>query len=349
MDIHLVIQQRRRQLGLTQEQMAEMLGVSTPAVNKWERGVSCPDIALLSPLARLLKIDLNTLLGFHGELSDQELTALCLRMRETASRDGFDAAFALAEETLRLYPSSDRLLQTAAMQAQVLLGSSGLSEEDAQARMGTIEQWYKRLCASEDDSIRHSANFMLASLAIARNDCEKAQAHLDSLPSRSELPDKRPLQASLHLKKKQPQEAAKLMEGALLAALNDIHIILFRLMEAYIALGEDFAADYAAERMRLLAQTFDMGAYSAIIGDFQLAAARKDVPGTIALLRKLLESLREEQQASRSPLYRHLARNPSAASSEKLIQPLLSSMAESEEFAFLRGSNDFAALLADYA
>jgi len=57
MAISGIIQQRRKALGLTQEQLAEYLGVSTPAVNKWERGTNCPDIALLAPLARLLKTD----------------------------------------------------------------------------------------------------------------------------------------------------------------------------------------------------------------------------------------------------------------------------------------------------
>ena len=48
-----VIRRKRRECGLTQEQVAERLGVSTPAVNKWENGTTCPDISLLAPLARL--------------------------------------------------------------------------------------------------------------------------------------------------------------------------------------------------------------------------------------------------------------------------------------------------------
>ncbi|MDQ9825231.1 helix-turn-helix transcriptional regulator, partial [Acinetobacter sp. 163] len=53
----------------TQEQVANCLGVSTPAVNKWENGNSCPDIELLCPLARLLKTDVNELLGFREDLT----------------------------------------------------------------------------------------------------------------------------------------------------------------------------------------------------------------------------------------------------------------------------------------
>ncbi len=40
MPISTVIREKRKDLGLTQEQVAERLGVSTPAVSKWESGVS---------------------------------------------------------------------------------------------------------------------------------------------------------------------------------------------------------------------------------------------------------------------------------------------------------------------
>ena len=40
MEMKDVIREKRRAMGFTQEQMADYLGVSAPAVNKWERGVS---------------------------------------------------------------------------------------------------------------------------------------------------------------------------------------------------------------------------------------------------------------------------------------------------------------------
>ena len=40
MPMNLIIQERRKALGLTQEQIAEYLNVSIPAVSKWEKGVS---------------------------------------------------------------------------------------------------------------------------------------------------------------------------------------------------------------------------------------------------------------------------------------------------------------------
>lgn len=40
MKINLIIKNKRIEQNLTQEQLASSLGVSTPAVNKWEKGVS---------------------------------------------------------------------------------------------------------------------------------------------------------------------------------------------------------------------------------------------------------------------------------------------------------------------
>ena len=44
MKIQEIIRQKRLEKRLTQEQLAERLGVTAPAVNKWEKGVSYPEI-----------------------------------------------------------------------------------------------------------------------------------------------------------------------------------------------------------------------------------------------------------------------------------------------------------------
>lgn len=49
-----IIQMLRKQNQLTQLQLAQAIGVSAPAVSKWESGGSYPDITLLMPLARAL-------------------------------------------------------------------------------------------------------------------------------------------------------------------------------------------------------------------------------------------------------------------------------------------------------
>ena len=83
----------RKARGLTQEQLAAQLGVSTPAVSKWETCSSCPDITLLCPLARALGASVDQLLAFEPTLSDREVVAEVNRVMETAlAPDGGAAA-----------------------------------------------------------------------------------------------------------------------------------------------------------------------------------------------------------------------------------------------------------------
>lgn len=57
------ILRRRKEKGLTQEALANKLGVSNQAVSKWEGDVCCPDLQLLPLLADTLKLSLDELFG----------------------------------------------------------------------------------------------------------------------------------------------------------------------------------------------------------------------------------------------------------------------------------------------
>ena len=63
MTIGRKIAQLRREKELTQEEMAEKLGVSPQAVSKWENDVSCPDILLLPKIGALLGVTVDELLS----------------------------------------------------------------------------------------------------------------------------------------------------------------------------------------------------------------------------------------------------------------------------------------------
>lgn len=54
---------KRKALGMTQEDLAKILGVSSQAVSKWENDVSCPDITLLPQLANALNCTTDALLS----------------------------------------------------------------------------------------------------------------------------------------------------------------------------------------------------------------------------------------------------------------------------------------------
>jgi transcriptional regulator with XRE-family HTH domain len=62
------IQERRKAVGLTQMQLAQMLNITDRAVSKWETGRSLPDSSIMLELSQILKISVNDLL--NGEVID---------------------------------------------------------------------------------------------------------------------------------------------------------------------------------------------------------------------------------------------------------------------------------------
>jgi transcriptional regulator with XRE-family HTH domain len=68
------IRSYRKRMGLTQEQLAERLGITLGAVSKWERGSSEPDLSYIMELAELFHVSVDALIGFtmRGADADEE-------------------------------------------------------------------------------------------------------------------------------------------------------------------------------------------------------------------------------------------------------------------------------------
>ena len=121
MKINEMIRERRIAKKLTQEQMAGYLGVTAPAVNKWEKGTSYPDITLLPALARLLDTDLNTFLSFQEDLSDREIALFLNELSELSEKEGVETLY------VRALDSSDSAIQN---QAKAMLISRYMGRKE---------------------------------------------------------------------------------------------------------------------------------------------------------------------------------------------------------------------------
>lgn len=66
-----LIEKHRKEKGLTQNELAKMLGVSNTAVSKWEHGNNLPDITLLEPLSEILGIDKLVLFTSENESKEE--------------------------------------------------------------------------------------------------------------------------------------------------------------------------------------------------------------------------------------------------------------------------------------
>ena len=67
------IAQRRKDLGYTQQNLAEKLNISFQAISKWEKGAAAPDISLLPQLAYILNTTVDAMVGYsHMPFTDYE-------------------------------------------------------------------------------------------------------------------------------------------------------------------------------------------------------------------------------------------------------------------------------------
>lgn len=67
-----LIRSLRTGRGMTQAELAQLIGVSDKAVSKWERGCGAPDLSLFPPLSQALGVDVEAL--FRGEMTENEMS-----------------------------------------------------------------------------------------------------------------------------------------------------------------------------------------------------------------------------------------------------------------------------------
>ena len=101
----------RKQLGLTQEQLAEVLGVSAGAVYKWESKSSLPELKLIMEMADFFDVSVDMLLGY--QMKDNRLGATVHRLWEASNNRDYEM-LSEAEKAIRKYPHSFEVVFTAA-------------------------------------------------------------------------------------------------------------------------------------------------------------------------------------------------------------------------------------------
>ena len=89
------IKKYRTEKGYTQEKLGQMVGVTTQAISKWERG-STPDVEIIPRIAQSLDISIDTLYGRTEETMAVELAqTLCRLPKDEAYRYAFEMCWAM--------------------------------------------------------------------------------------------------------------------------------------------------------------------------------------------------------------------------------------------------------------
>lgn len=97
------ISRLRKEHQMTQEQLAEALGVTFAAVSKWERGAATPELHLIAEMADLFEVSIDALIGYEFRNNDREHVIARLKqyVRDRSHADDFSDV----EKALQRYPN----------------------------------------------------------------------------------------------------------------------------------------------------------------------------------------------------------------------------------------------------
>ena len=89
------IKLKRKELGITQEELANKLFITEKAISRWETGRGTPDISLLIPLAKELKIDVSELLNGEEKRNNKNDVEQIIEYNELIKNNKYNFQFKL--------------------------------------------------------------------------------------------------------------------------------------------------------------------------------------------------------------------------------------------------------------
>ena len=81
------IRKFRKEKGMTQEQLAEALGVTVGAISKWELGTSVPELAMIAAMAEFFELSMDTLVGY--EMQNGKVDEMLARIKAYRKEKNF--------------------------------------------------------------------------------------------------------------------------------------------------------------------------------------------------------------------------------------------------------------------
>ena len=197
----------RKNKGFTQEELADLLSVTPQAVSRWESEVGMPDVSMLVPLAQVLGVSTDALLGYDSMQEDEDNTR---RIRETVegmwdNQDRAGSALKICEylgtET-NLNPSNyeiikDYVQETAnlSMHADPVLGGNFQDEAERIEKIykDAIKKGTYLISHSTDRTLIDKTHYAIAWIYIHKKEFDKAREHVNVLPSMGSNRSREPL------------------------------------------------------------------------------------------------------------------------------------------------------------
>lgn len=331
----------RKEKNITQEQLANMVGVSSGAVSKWETGNSTPDILLLSPLARALNTTPDSLLSFRRELSEDEVNNIKKELTDIFLYRDYESGEEKAREYLNEYPNSVYLKLTIAGLINMYAMMAGdSSDEFVKSKMKYSLSLSYEVVESREPKYTPHALFLIASIEMTLENLEESERAFKELSS--SFIDPMVLYPSLLLRQGKYREAEKLCQGMLLSYLNQSIVMMSILSSVSKKEGDYKKAAFYLDAVNRIEGMFKIGLSSGAFkycqlyietGEKELAAKwfKSYVKGIIS----------SEYDYHSNPYFENIELEINPEGQKIVRKKLLESLVDNPELKVLEGIQDY--------
>jgi len=270
-NIAKAITNKRKEKGITQEELANYIGVSIAAVSKWETEQSYPDIVLLPQLAAYFNISIDDLMGYQPQMTKKEIGKLYCRLYEDLNNKPFDEVIVECRSVIKKYFSCFPLVL---QMGDLLLVSSGMTDDKEKSTALILEakELFVRVKSESDNAeLMKSAMYMEACCASALGDYDGV---IELLENAVEVwsPCEALLATAYRMTGKNTEAETVLQVGIYQNVISTLG-----LLSSYVMLGVDDAEkfDEIVERTLSLNKSFDVRKiFPSLLINFSGAAAQ---------------------------------------------------------------------------
>ena len=185
------IRELRKSRGLTQEELAEKIGVTAQAVSKWENESGMPDISQIVPLAHIFGVSADTLLGTGDIKKNEDVSEILQRaqkkLRFPLTVECLTDKYNVLLEGLKIYPNNFTLILQC-MEIEISLAyplNPVYDEKNAKALYESCEK-HANTIFSYDDNVNRilRARMIMLMLHCANDNFAEARRQAEKFPSR---------------------------------------------------------------------------------------------------------------------------------------------------------------------
>lgn len=161
---------KRREKGITQDELAEYIGVSKASVSKWETGQSYPDITFLPELATYFNISLDELMGYTPQMKKEDIRKLYQKLSAQFAEEPFEEVMAQCRSIIKKYYACFPLLMQMATLFMNHYMLAGCAEEKEAVLRETVQLCVRIKEESDDVGLLKEAVLTQAFCCLALNE-----------------------------------------------------------------------------------------------------------------------------------------------------------------------------------